>query len=94
MAAMHSCLALTSAHQHGIANPTHPCTAKAVFRSTLPGQVQRKDGLYFTDEAQISGRRGLIAPCNATRLSLAIHCFGTKVLIWRLVAQQSRKTTF
>lgn len=90
MAAMHSCLALISAHHHGIANHTHYCTVKAVFRSTLPGQVQSKDGLYFTDGAQISGRHSLIAPRNATRLSLAIHCFGTGVLIWRLIAQQSR----
>ena len=37
MAAMHSCLALVSAHQHGIANHTHPCTVKAVFKSTLLG---------------------------------------------------------
>ena len=96
VAAMQSCLALISAHQHGIANHTHPCTVKAEFRSTLPGRVQSKfkDGLYFTDEAQISGQRGLIAPRNATRLFLAIHCFGTGVLIWRLVTQQYRKTTF
>ena len=96
MAAIHSCLAQISAHQHGIANHTHPCTVKAEFRSTLPGRVQSKfkDGLYFTDEAQISGQRGLIAPRNATRLFLAIHCFGTGVLIWRLVTQQYRKTTF
>ena len=37
VAAMDSCLALISAHQHGIANHTHPCTVKAVFKSTLPG---------------------------------------------------------
>ena len=90
MAAMDSCLAQISAHEHGIANHTHPCTVKAEFRSTLPGRVQSKDGLYFTDEAQISGQRSLIAPRNATRLSLATHCFGTGVLIWGLVAQQSR----
>ena len=35
MAAMHSCLALISAHQHSIANHTQPCTVKAVFKSTL-----------------------------------------------------------
>lgn len=94
VAAMDSCLAQISAHLHGTANHTHPCTVKAEFRSTLPGRVQSKDGLYFTDETQISRQRGLIVPRNATRLSLAIHCFGTGVLIWRLVAQQSRKTTF
>ena len=77
-----------------------------MFKSTLPGLLpqpsakQRRaqepapDGLYFTDKAQISGPRGLIVPRNATRLPLAIHCFGTGVLVWRLVLQQSRKTTF
>ena len=97
--AMDSCLALISAHQHGIQLitrtpvPSKPCS-KALYLVYSCSRVQSKDGLYFTDKAQISGQRSLIAPRNATRLSLAIHCFGTGVLIWRLVAQHSRKTTF
>ena len=98
MAAMHSCLALINAHQHGIAItrtpvPSKPCS-KALYLVYNRSRVQSKDGVSFTDKAQISGQRSLMAPRNARRLSLAIHCFGTGVLIWRLVAQHSRKTTF